>query len=363
MPACMSICVAASGQFQASQQVSPSDRFSSNAVSPRRPALMLVDNRSQPAANDPEVPIGNSSSTSSDFAAAGCCVIGGRVRLRPEAAYVQLGDVDAPGARCVRIVHIGDSFYRKRRGGTAVELAGRIPDGDVLVHSGGDFGSDGGFSRDNGNTRASLRDRFGSILSPLLRRRKLHQLRDLLSALPHRHKILVPACDTNVGQRDVQQLLGSACHCLRNSSVTLEGVTFYGMSSAKPTEDELSAELESVDVLVSHCPPRDQELAREVFQRIRPKALLQGHSPVTDLHSETQWQDGVLLCNDHQLANRDKEATAVGKREFNKPVVIDFYTCRPMSGISQEYSEVMRSVGCKQNRSKKQSKHSECNLL
>ncbi len=121
------------------------------------------------------------------------------------------------------------------------------PDGDVLIHA-GDIMSFG-----DGRTRMDYRNEFNDFL-------------DWFTNQPHRYKIFIGGNHDEILQTWVPSLPENVFY-LENSSIEIEGVTFWGSPNTvsffgMPFEEdeEILSEIYSeiptnVDVLITHVPP------------------------------------------------------------------------------------------------------------
>lgn len=122
----------------------------------------------------------------------------------------KIGNVDDPGATCVRIVHISDTHMRHDR------YMSSIPDGDILVHT-GDF------------TQWSLRRHFANKGRD--RDEAVEEINNFFQCLPHKHKIFVPG-NHEIGfsskDRNYLETNLTSVTYLQDKKATLEGINFYG---------------------------------------------------------------------------------------------------------------------------------------
>jgi 3',5'-cyclic AMP phosphodiesterase CpdA len=98
----------------------------------------------------------------------------------------------------MKIVHISDTHDKLD------QLLHKIPNGDILCHT-GDFSNQGG-------------------------KDSLLEFNQLLGQLPHKHKIVVFGNHDyyqNIKPEEIQKYLTNAIY-LQDSSVTVEGIKFYG---------------------------------------------------------------------------------------------------------------------------------------
>lgn len=212
--------------------------------------------------------------------------------------------------KTVRIVHISDTHNKHEM------FRKRIPDGDILVHS-GDF-----CNKMNEEDYIEQTTKFN----------------EFLGTLPHKYKIFVAGNHEEVyhkhSAKELQQLLTN-CFYLQDSSITIEGITFYG-SPWTPSSNmgfscpwsELPKKWKMIptntDILITHQPPQNvldlawvnikdfnlcklcskehpshrhwgcPSLLKHVLERVRPKAHLFGH-----VHDDVGMKqiDGVMFVN------------------------------------------------------------------
>ncbi len=184
----------------------------------------------------------------------------------------------------MKILHISDTHNRHRQ-------LTNLPETDVVVHS-GDVSM-------NGSTQEIL------------------DFLNWFSALPHRHKIFVE------GNHDICLFnskidgLPDNIYFLKDSSVLIEGVKFYGLSLKSSYESSALDIPEDADVVVSHEPPYgildfsegmhygDGNLMNRL-KFIQPKLHLFGH-----IHTEygqktfglTTFVNSSLLGEGYELVN------------------------------------------------------------
>jgi len=138
----------------------------------------------------------------------------------------------------MKIVTISDTH--------AMERSLVVPEGDVLIHA-GDFSG-----------RGSLSD--------------LEDFLEWYNDLPHKHKILIAGnhdwCFADVRREEAIAMTSQVCTYLEDSSVTIDGVKFYGSPwqpefydwafqlPRGPDLAEIWAKIETdTDVLITHGPP------------------------------------------------------------------------------------------------------------
>lgn len=200
-----------------------------------------------------------------------------RTPTTAEVLSLAKADYGRPGT--LKIVHISDTHGHHR--------ALRVPDGDILVHS-GDVQC---------NTVAELYD-----------------FNEWLGELPHEHKLLVPGNHDTVFDPerfpqhkpvDFRAILTN-CAVLIDEACTLEGIKFYGYNYCKNlplechnafgrTPDQLRqlahklAQQQDIDILVTHGPPRGKcdrmvlglrqgdPYLTEAVRALKPRFHLFGH--------------------------------------------------------------------------------------
>jgi predicted phosphodiesterase len=189
-----------------------------------------------------------------------------------------------------------------------------VPEGDVLLHA-GDF-----------TGRGTVREveAFGAFLA----------------ALPHHDKIIVAGNHDFLFERDnerARKLLGDVTY-LEDSGVSIGGLEFWGspwqpwfhdwafnLPPGEALAEKWALVPDSVDVLVTHGPPRDvldetfdgrhvgcEELAR-ALERIRPRLHLFGHIHEAYGVEKTGQTLSVNACNCN-----------LRYRLANPPVVLDW---------------------------------------
>lgn len=187
----------------------------------------------------------------------------------------QVGCIDNPNARVLRLVHVSDTHLKHD------SLA--IPAGDVLIHSGDFFDA----------------SKSGNFLD------ELAELEKFFAGQPHKYKLFVAGnhemsfCGQSVDR--IRARLPS-CTYLQDNAVQIEGLKFYGSPWTGKRKSPASAftapypELgkywvmipKDTDVLITHSPPHrilDNHggmgcpLLRElVLKQIRPMVHLFGHA-------------------------------------------------------------------------------------
>ena len=247
----------------------------------------------------------------------------------------------APPAGAVRFVAISDTHTQHRQ-------LPRVPDGDVLLHT-GDFTNTG----------------------------TLEEVQDFatwLATMPHAHKLLVPgnhdlSCDAEwymshwhdwhdecQSPAEAARLLSDAgVQILNGTSVTIGGVLVYGspvqprmpkqrtqMAFGRARGKELKAEWErlprGLGVLLTHTPPfgvldeeRGKQLGCEELLRaakaVKPAVHCFGH-----IHAGygTQSSRSTLFVNASSARERRAEGAAAGAL-LNPPVVFDVEVCAKWS--------------------------------
>ena len=156
---------------------------------------------------------------------------------------IHIGCVNNSRSRVMRLVHVSDTHMQP--------IKGSIPDGDILVHSGGFF-----------NYYAGV----GSFLD------EVQALERFFASQPHRFKIFVAGNHEQsfVGQPidRIRARLKNVIY-LQDNSVMIEGLTFHGSPWTGKRKSPASAfvapypELgkywvmipKETDVLITHCPP------------------------------------------------------------------------------------------------------------
>ncbi len=188
-----------------------------------------------------------------------------------------------------------------------------LPDGDVLVHA-GDF-----------TARGALKE--------------VAEFNRYLGRLPHRHKIVIAGNHELCLERDAgrAEKLLTDCIYLRDSSVVLEGIRFYGspwqpwfldwafnLQRGAPLREKWQLIDEDTDVLITHGPPFghcDQLYSGEhvgceeligFVGKIRPALHLFGH-----IHEAY----GISTSRHTRFVNAS--LCNLSYEPVNKPVVID----------------------------------------
>lgn len=206
---------------------------------------------------------------------------------------IKIGCVDNPRARVLRIVHISDTHLRHEN------LT--IPMGDVLVHSGDFFNFYDGVDEIKQSTK---------------------YLNAFFESQPHTYKIFVAGnhemCLADAAMDKIKSYLPSVIY-LQDSSVTIEGLSFYGSPWSGKRKSPTTAftmafpELgkywmmipHETDVLITHSPPHrildyngmlGCPLLREiVLKQVRPLLHLFGHAHVKG--SGVMEKEGVVFSN------------------------------------------------------------------
>jgi len=174
-----------------------------------------------------------------------------------------------------------------------------IPDGDVLVVAGDicNFGQLTGFD-------------------------------DMISALPHPHKLFVAGNHDNFAKRgDAPKIIPSMTY-LQDSAVTIDGLKFYGApwhgvlgmpfgATHRDMEGHWAKIPDDTDVLITHMPPWGtldglhkhwgcSHLAERVLD-VKPKVFVFGHSHAAygqeDTH-HTKYFNVALTDNNYRIVNK-----------------------------------------------------------
>lgn len=263
---------------------------------------------------------------------------------------IHIGCVNNSRSRVLRLVHISDTHMQP--------LKDSIPDGDILVHSGGFFDYYAG---------------VGSFLD------EVQALERFFASQPHRFKIFVAGNHEQsfVGQPidRIRARLKNVIY-LQDNSVMIEGLTFHGSPWTGKRKSPASAfvapypELgkywvmipKETDVLITHCPPHrvlDDNgimgcpLLREiVVKQIRPMLHLFGHSHQGSKVVEKQ---GIYMSNGAQYGH-----------ESTHPIVFDIYLPPDLPSKTKLYKQVVWKEECVDTptrSSSHQKKSYRCTLL
>jgi len=192
------------------------------------------------------------------------------------------------------------------------DIIHRIPDGDILVHSGD-----------------------ATVVGNSI---KIAVFGNHMRKLPHKHKIFVPGNHDVLFETDESQarsLLGPGIHCLINEGVEIEGIKFWG-SPYTPYfcnwafnlfDDDLKKMWkkipEDTDVLITHGPPHlvldecpdgngtknvgCKHLLKEIQTRVNPTVHAFGHIHEgygTNCINETIFINSSIMNGKYKMTNR-----------------------------------------------------------
>ncbi|ESO09501.1 hypothetical protein HELRODRAFT_168494 [Helobdella robusta] len=263
---------------------------------------------------------------------------------------IKIGCFTNSKSRVLRLVHISDTHLQTPET--------PIPDGDVLVHSGGFFNFYKG---------------VGSFLE------EVSILEKFFASQPHKYKIFVAGNHEQsfVGQpiERIRARLGSVIY-LQDNSVMIEGLTFHGSPWTGKRKSTAAAfvtpfpELgkywvmipKETDVLITHCPPHrvlDDNgimgcpLLREiVVKEIRPMLHLFGHSHQGTRVIEKQ---GIFMSNGAQYGN-----------ESAHPLVFDIHLSPDLPNKTKLYKPSIwkeDTTDSSQDDTNENKKSFNCNLI
>jgi Icc-related predicted phosphoesterase len=192
----------------------------------------------------------------------------------------------------------------------------KIPDGDVILHT-GDFGVSG-------------------------EEKELVEALTWFRRLPHEHKICIAGNHDRHAEANLlfmQHTLGTAAHNLHGSGVEIDGVKFWGSPIQPEFRDwafNRSKQYRSTywdkhlptetDILLTHCPPRNildenyngekvgcKHIARNVQERVKPHLHVFGH-----IHEAR----GCKIVDDVHYVNAS--VVNLSMNPVHKPWVLDY---------------------------------------
>lgn len=190
----------------------------------------------------------------------------------------------------MRIVHLSDTHNQHNQ-------LSHLPEGDIIVHS-GDFSFAG--------TESEALDFI-----------------QWFSSLPYEYKIFISGNHDNFMYGAEIEGLPDNCFYLCNSSVTIQGLKFYGVPMFMEDivlgnyDDNISSIPSDTDVLITHQPPYgildfsdnvhygDSGLMQTI-SRVRPRYHLFGHihnAYGTANGNDTVFMNSSLVSNDYELLN------------------------------------------------------------
>lgn len=164
---------------------------------------------------------------------------------------------------------------------------------------------------------------------------ELHDFKEFMDGLPHKHKILVAGNHDwpfQVFHDDSVELLGESVTYLQDSGCTIDGVTFWGspwqprfynwafnLDRGQPLRDKWALIPDDTDVLITHGPPFGildtvesgmrvgcEDLAN-ALKRFKPKVHVFGH--IHSSYGMVERDDCIFvnasICNEQYLATKE----------------------------------------------------------